>query len=183
MEGLKIVESGIVPVYEDREARVLVNARELHEFLGVSWKFTDWIQDRIEKYKFSEEDFFRFSGKSTGGRPMTDYLLTIDMAKELAMVENNDKGREVRRYFIECEKSLRSGVGIFAAKDAEKMRQRDRLLDIMNRNARTRQARMLKFVVEFFKEILSDVSLLAIADEILLLAAGKRLVDLPPETE
>jgi phage anti-repressor protein len=87
MEGLKVVESGIVPVYEDREARMLVNARDLHEFLGVSWKFADWIQDRIEKYKFSEEDFFRFSGKSTGGRPTTDYLLTIDMAKELAMVE------------------------------------------------------------------------------------------------
>jgi phage anti-repressor protein len=105
------------------------------------------------------------------------------MAKELAMVENNDKGREVRRYFIKCEKSLRAGVEILAAKDAEKMRQRARLLDIMNRNARTRQARMLKFVVEFFKEILSDVSLLAIADEILLLTAGKRLVDLPAETE
>ena len=58
MIDLRVVESGLVPVYEDAESRQVVNARELHEFLGVGKRFADWITDRIEKYGFVEgEDF------------------------------------------------------------------------------------------------------------------------------
>lgn len=89
-----------------------VNARELHEYLEVGKVFANWIKDRIAQYKFNEnEDFIVFSdsGKNPlGGRPSEEYYLSLDMAKELAMVERNAKGREVRKYFIRCEQQLRT---------------------------------------------------------------------------
>ena len=88
-----------------------VNARELHAFLGSKRQFADWINERIQKYGFVEnQDFAIFSQnceKPKGGRPAKEFALTLDTAKELAMVENNDRGREARRYFIECEKALK----------------------------------------------------------------------------
>lgn len=93
---------------EDREGQQVVNARELHSFLEVGKKFADWIHSRINKYGFVEGlDFFPFLGKSTTGRPLKEYRISLDMAKELAMVENNQRGREVRRYFIEVEQKAR----------------------------------------------------------------------------
>lgn len=94
---------------------VAVDARQLHDFLGVRKDFSTWIKDRIEQYEFIEnQDFVSFpqnGGKPTGGRPAKDYAITIDMAKELAMVERNDKGRQARRYFIECERALKEASG------------------------------------------------------------------------
>lgn len=89
------------------------NARDLHASLKVGRDFSTWITDRIEEYGFIKgEDFFPVLGKTSkgtkGGRPTIDYHLTLDMAKELAMLENNDIGRKVRRYFIQAEKELRA---------------------------------------------------------------------------
>ena len=90
--------------------QLAVNARDLHKFLKVGRRFTTWIQGRIAEYGFAENlDFISFSQsgeKPKGGRPTVEYHLTLDMAKELAMVENNEEGRKVRRYFIRCEKDL-----------------------------------------------------------------------------
>lgn len=90
-----------------------VDGRALHSVLGVRRVFAAWIRGRIEKYGFVQgQDFevFSDSGKnSDGGRPSQDYRCTLDMGKELAMVENNEKGRIARRYFIECERRLLSG--------------------------------------------------------------------------
>ena len=84
-----------------------VDARRLHTFLGVGRDFSTWIQDRIQEYEFvNGKDFSPKWGKSRGGRPSIDFFLTLDMAKELAMVERTAKGREARRYFIECEHQL-----------------------------------------------------------------------------
>lgn len=87
-----------------------VNARELHAFLGSKRQFADWITYRIQKYGFVEnQDFASFSRKCEnpqGGRTAKEFVLTLDMAKELCMVENSAKGREARRYFIQCEKAL-----------------------------------------------------------------------------
>ena len=83
------------------------NARDLWQFVESKQDFSTWIKGRIEKYGFVEgEDYVihKFMDNPLGGRPTLDYHLTIETAKELAMVENNDKGREVRRYFIECER-------------------------------------------------------------------------------
>ncbi|WP_413154851.1 antA/AntB antirepressor family protein [Bartonella sp. cb54] len=82
-----------------------VNARKLHAFLEVKTNFKDWIIRRIQDYKFQEGyDFCSFLSESSGGRPSKDYALTLSMAKELAMVERNEKGRQARQYFIECER-------------------------------------------------------------------------------
>ena len=84
-----------------------VNARELHEKLGVKTQFKDWMPRRIEEFGFEEgKDFSSILSKSHG-RPSKEYIISIEMAKELAMVENNERGREIRRYFIEVEKSAR----------------------------------------------------------------------------
>ncbi len=84
------------------------NARDLWGFVESRQDFSDWIKGRIEKYGFVEgEDWVShkfMENPSAGGRPRTDYHLTIEVAKELAMVENNERGREVRRYFIDCER-------------------------------------------------------------------------------
>jgi phage anti-repressor protein len=112
--NLKVLESSIVPVYEGKsideacQTEQLVNARELWEFLKIETRFDTWINRRIEEYSFKAgEDFCTFLSKSTGGRPATEYMFKLDVAKELAMVENNDNGRMVRRYFIEAEKRFR----------------------------------------------------------------------------
>ena len=88
-----------------------VSARELHEFLGNGDMFANWIKHRVEKYGFVEnQDFVSFlvaTKKPNGGRPSQEYYITLDMAKQLAMVENNEKGKQARKYFIECEKKLK----------------------------------------------------------------------------
>jgi len=93
-------------------AQQLCDARDLHQFMQVGRDFSTWIKDRIEQYGFVEgEDFSPVLGKSTGGRPTNEFHLTLDMAKELAMVENNDQGRQVRRYFIAMERQARESRG------------------------------------------------------------------------
>jgi anti-repressor protein len=83
-----------------------VNARELHAKLGSRQDFSDWIKNRIDKFGFTNgEDFTIILGKSTGGRPSSEYHISIDMAKELSMVENNDNGRNMRKWFIAREKT------------------------------------------------------------------------------
>jgi len=82
-----------------------VNGRDLHEFLDVQTQFKDWIVRRIEEYGFEDgKDFSSFLSESTGGRPTKDYALTVDMAKELSMVERTPRGKQARQYFIECER-------------------------------------------------------------------------------
>ncbi|BDI40309.1 antA/AntB antirepressor family protein [Escherichia coli] len=109
--------SQLIPVFNGtiaNETALLCNARDLHAFLGVKKVFAAWITNRISEYEFIEnQDYILLSnlGKQTsgrGGHNRKDYHLTLDTAKELAMVEHNEKGRQIRRYFIECEKKLRS---------------------------------------------------------------------------
>ena len=82
------------------------DARELHSFLNSERQYANWIQDRITQYGFIENQDYIIKITYTGRRPRKEYFVTLDMAKELCMVENNDKGKEARRYFIKCEKEL-----------------------------------------------------------------------------
>ena len=86
------------------------NARDLWEFVESKQEFAHWIKGRIEKYGFVEGEDFTVEKFINGRATMIDYCLTIETGKEVAMVENNDKGRKVRRYFIECEKRAKEGA-------------------------------------------------------------------------
>lgn len=86
----------------------LVSGRELHEFLEVKSRFNDWVNNKISKYSFEENnDYTKILVQCVRGQNEYDYALTLDTAKELSMVENNEKGKEARKYFIRCEKELK----------------------------------------------------------------------------
>ena len=94
----------------EKEGQQLVSARELHEFLEIGQDFTNWIKRMID-YGFEEgKDFTLILAKSTGGRPSQDYAITIDMAKEISMIQRSEKGKQARQYFIQCEKKLKEVV-------------------------------------------------------------------------
>lgn len=101
-----------------------VDARELHNQLGVGRDFTTWMKSRISKYNFQEnEDYevFTKSGENLkGGRPSIEYLLTLDMAKELCMVENNENGKIARKYFILIEKAIKEIIRWKRIREPEK---------------------------------------------------------------
>lgn len=80
-----------------------VNAREIHEFLEVKTKFADWIKRAIEKYDFIENQDFTILKNGNGSNAFIDYIVTLEMGKELAMLENNPKGKEIRKEFIDFE--------------------------------------------------------------------------------
>jgi len=109
---MRLISNELVPVYESDKGERVVDGRELHQFLEVGRDFTNWIKDRIDKYGFIEGDDFSpiLAKTSEGGRPRTEYILKLDMAKELAMVENNEKGSMARKYFIEVERRYKSQV-------------------------------------------------------------------------
>lgn len=94
------------------DGKQAVSARDLHAFLESKREFATWIKDRIKKYGLVENQdyqvFDEFVKNPSGGRPMTEYALSIDCAKELAMVEGNSQGKKARQYFIECEKALKT---------------------------------------------------------------------------
>jgi phage anti-repressor protein len=95
-----------LPIIHQGE-NLLISAHLLHKKLKVQTRFGDWIKRRIQEYGFqNEQDYYSNMSKSST-KPFTDYLLTLDTAKEMAMVERNETGRQIRRYFIQKEKELR----------------------------------------------------------------------------
>lgn len=120
--------AAIVPVIPGqiggRETNI-ASARALHKALGVGRDFTNWIKGRIDQYGFAAgTDYIRVENLSSPKRASAkfrqqiehDYLLSLDMAKEVAMVERNEQGRAVRRYFIQCEEALQLSAPEIAAK-------------------------------------------------------------------
>lgn len=96
----------------------VVSGRQLHEALGVNSNYTTWF-DRMTDYGFTEnEDYVLLSnfGNQTGrgGHNKVDHIIKLDMAKEIAMIQRTDKGKEVRQYFIQVEKDFNSPEKIMA---------------------------------------------------------------------
>ena len=91
-----------------------VLGRELHEFLGVKTLYKDWFPRMVEYGSTEGKDFSSFLSESTGGRPSTDHLLTIDMAKEICMIQRTEVGKQARQYFIQVEKDYNSPEKIMA---------------------------------------------------------------------
>lgn len=136
---MKVIERSIVPIYEkncidgSRLHEQVVDARDIWEFVESKSKFSDWIKYRISQYGFKENiDYCIFSESSEKrGRPAVQYIVTLDMAKELGMVEANEKGRMIRRYFIEAEKRYRELKIIRARAKAERRLFTDILKEVL----------------------------------------------------
>lgn len=86
-----------------------VNARELHDKLGSKRQFGNWIKDRLEGFIEGKDYVSNKNVKNLpcGGRPEIDYIISLDVAKHIAMLERNEQGRKIRQYFIEVEKQYR----------------------------------------------------------------------------
>ena len=116
----------LVNVWLTEKGNQAVSAKELHSYLEVGRDFSNWIKNRIEKYDFIEnKDFCKLYFDSISGERLTyanssvgenkgfvriEYVLTLNMAKELAMIENNAKGKQARKYFIECEEKFKAAT-------------------------------------------------------------------------
>jgi anti-repressor protein len=108
----------IIPVNVATDGRQTVDARDLHLALGVGRIFAAWITGRIAEYGFEQGKDFEVSSRSgnnpQGGRPAIEYSLSVAMAKELAMLENNELGRKVRQYLIRVEEQWHRPEAIMA---------------------------------------------------------------------
>lgn len=97
-----------------------VNARELHETLESKQDFSTWIKKRLDEVGAVEnEEYIRLHKKmEANNATMIEYIISLDLAKEFSMLERNEKGRQARRYFIECEKRLKSKQAPTTLKEA-----------------------------------------------------------------
>jgi anti-repressor protein len=99
-------------IIEHKELKRAVSAKELYKFLDVRTDYATWIKRMIDYLDFQENINYIVSLKneqnpnSLGGRPSKDYFLTIDAAKEISMLQRSKKGKEARKYFIECERQF-----------------------------------------------------------------------------
>lgn len=112
--------------------RITVSARELYEFLEVSSKYNDWIK-RMFEYGFHENIDYRAvtQKKVTAQGNSTTYIdheISLDMAKEIAMIQRSEKGKQARQYFIEVEKQWNSPERVIARGYIEATKQ----LEILN---------------------------------------------------
>lgn len=147
--NLKIIANDILPVYENDSSEKFVDARELHEKLMVGKDFTTWIKDRIQKYGFIENEDYILTITKIGERQNVtrhDYILTLDTAKEIAMVQNNEMGRVVRKYFIEVEKRYRQqqpqtieDLIIMQAQSVKELKQRTERIEQQNKQIAAEQ--------------------------------------------
>lgn len=97
----------LIKIQTNEQGQQLVSGRELHEVLGIKSRFNDWIRNMIA-YGFVEDmDYTKFLVQCVRGQNQYDYILTLEMAKHIAMVQRSEIGMTVRKYFIECEKKLK----------------------------------------------------------------------------
>lgn len=100
----------LIKITTNENGEQLVSGRELHEFLEVGTPYHIWFP-RMVDYGFSENvDFITFEqkcSKPSGGRPLHDHAMTLDMAKEISMIQRTEKGKQARQYFIQVEKEYK----------------------------------------------------------------------------
>lgn len=109
MNNLKVIENELVPVYETSTGEKVVYGSELHEVLGVKSRYREWIDRRLLDIDAVEnEDFQAAEISAPSGQTKKDHIIKLDTAKEMAMLERNEKGKQVRRYFIQVEKKYKS---------------------------------------------------------------------------
>lgn len=127
MQNLKVIEDELVSVYETSTGEKVVYGSELHAVLEVKSNYRDWVKNRLNDCEAIEnEDFESFAKILAKGRPLTEYIIKLDTAKEMAMLERNEKGKQVRKYFIEIEKKYKTAVV-----DLEQLDPQTRLMNLL----------------------------------------------------
>ncbi|WP_018119385.1 phage antirepressor Ant [Corynebacterium mastitidis] len=102
--------SELIPIVTTDEGVQAVMGRRLHAFLEVATPYDKWFP-RMVDYGFSAgQDFSTEMSESTGGRPRTDHIVTLDMAKEISMIQRSEKGKQARQYFLECERRAKEAA-------------------------------------------------------------------------
>lgn len=105
----------MIPINYDME-QPTVSARDLHSGLAINTRFNDWFS-RMTEYGFeSGKDFYSKMSKTseTGGRPAVDYQISVDMAKQICMIQRSEKGKQYRQYFIDLEKAWNTPEQVMA---------------------------------------------------------------------
>ena len=116
MQTLQVIENELVPVYETSTGEKVVYGSELHSVLEVKSNYRDWIRNRLGDCEAVEkEDYEAAKILAPSGQTKIDHIIKLDTAKEMAMLERNEKGKQVRRYFIQVEKkykekTIREGI-------------------------------------------------------------------------
>jgi anti-repressor protein len=108
----------LIPISINENQEPIVSGRALHEFLEIETPYKKWF-DRMVEYEFIENiDYAEVMNKNVQkpqrGRPSTDHALKLDMAKELSMIQRNEKGKQARQYFIQVEKDFNSPEKVMA---------------------------------------------------------------------
>lgn len=128
--------SNLIPINYDNPERPTVSGRELHDFLEVTTRYNDWF-NRMTEYGFTEgEDYYSFlSNRSDGlaGKPRTDHQLTIQMAKELCMIQRNERGKQARQYFLAIEAQWNSPEAVMRRAVLIAQKQNDQFLADLNK--------------------------------------------------
>lgn len=120
--------NALIPL-TDNDGVQAAMGRDLHKFLGVKTPYDKWMPRMIEYGFVAGQDFSTKMSESTGGRPREDHIISLDMAKEISMIQRTDKGKQARQYFIECERRAKQPTGELSrldllqmAMDSEKQR-------------------------------------------------------------
>lgn len=144
MNDLKVIENDLVPVYETSTGEKVIYGSELHEVLEVKSRYREWIDRRLLDVDAVEnEDFQAAEISAPSGQTKKEYIIKLDTAKEMAMLERNEKGKEVRRYFIQVEKKykfaslatqeLSPQLQVMIQLELEQKRQAEKLEHVENR--------------------------------------------------
>ncbi|WP_278884879.1 ORF6C domain-containing protein [[Ruminococcus] torques] len=115
MQNLTVIENELVPVYETSTGEKVVYGSELHTVLGAPSVYREWIKRRVSDIDaIEDEDFQGVEISTPSGQTKKDHIIKLDTAKEMAMLERNEKGKQVRRYFIQVEKKYKSAKSSLA---------------------------------------------------------------------
>lgn len=114
---MRILENDLIPVYETNSGEKVVYGTELHAGLGSPSVYREWAKRRLSDVDAVENEDYTTVEIPTvsGGLPRKDHIIKLDTAKEMAMLERNEKGKQVRRYFIRVEKKYKEHIQEFVS--------------------------------------------------------------------
>lgn len=127
MGEMKIIENDLVPVYETDKGIKVVYGTELHSALEVKSNYREWANRRFSDIDaIKDEDFQAVEFSTPSGQAKKEHIINLDTAKEMAMLERNNKGKKIRKYFIDVEKKHKQG-----SLDLEQLNPTTRLMNLL----------------------------------------------------